>query len=178
MKREQGFGAVAAIVVLVILALLAAAIVAVGTSQQTTIAQDVQSARAWQAARSGTEWGLYQALQAPTLTPTPGTGVWAVGTAGDLCPAGGALGHAAANDKTATLDLTASTGFFVTVTGQCWRYNEGESAPGTAQPIVVYRIRATACPIAGGCPPAGPAAPAAVASPGYVERTRVVIATN
>jgi MSHA biogenesis protein MshP len=168
MTRQNGFGAIAAIVVLVMLAALAAAIVAVGTAQQTTISQDVQSARAWQAARSGTEWGLFQALQ-----PAANGGAWSVGGGSDLCPGGGGLGHGA--DQTATLNLTAATGFFVTVTGSCWRYNEGESAPGTPQLTVVYQIRATACPVAGGCPSA---AAAAIASPGYVERTRVVIATS
>jgi MSHA biogenesis protein MshP len=171
MRRQKGFGVIAAVVVVVILALLAAAIVAVGTTQQMTIAQDVQSARAWQAARSGTEWGLFQVLQSPALVP-PGTGLWAVGTGGDICPAGGGLGPGV--DAVATLNLTADTGFFVTVTGSCWRYNEGESAPGVPQTTVVYQIRAVACPVAGGCPAVG----AAVAAPGYIERTRVVVATN
>ncbi|MBI4985568.1 MAG: MSHA biogenesis protein MshP [Rhodocyclales bacterium] len=163
MRRQRGLGAIAAIAVLVILAALSAAIVAVGTSQHMSSAQDVLSARAWQAARAGNEWGLFQALQ-------PG-GAWTVGAASDLCPAAGALGQG--TTRTTTLDLTGTAGFFVTVTGDCWRYNEGESAPGTAATVNLYRITAVACPAAA-CPAAG----AAVASPGYVERTRVVLATN
>lgn len=165
--RQQGFGAIAAIVILVVLAALAGGIVFVGTAQHTTFAQDMQSARAWQAARTGTEWGLFQALQ-----PAGSGGTWTVGAAGDLCPAAGGLGHGASASM--TLDLTASTGFFVTVTGDCWRYNEGESAPGTPQVVTVYQVVAVACPVAGGCPAAG----AAAAAPNYIERRRAVIAAN
>lgn len=164
MSRQQGFGAIAAIVILVILAVLSAAIVSIGTTQQTGSAQDVMSARAWQAARAGNEWGLYQALK----------GSWKEGAASDLCPAAGALGLGAA--ATQTLDLTADTGFNVTVTGDCWRYNEGETVPGTVKTVLIYRVKAVACPLAT-CPAAGVDL-AAVAGVGYVERTRVVLATN
>lgn len=166
MKRQRGFGAIAAIVVLVILAGLSAGIVMVGTSQQSTFTQDLLSARAWQAARTGTEWGLFQALQPPASG-----GTWSVGGGSDLCPAGGALGHGV--DASTTLDLTATTGFYVTVTGSCWRYDEGLQSPGTAQTVAVYYIQAVACPV-NGCPASG----AAVAAPGYIERSRSVVATN
>jgi MSHA biogenesis protein MshP len=146
MSRQQGFGAIAAIVVLVILAVLAAAIVSIGTAQQIGSAQDVMSARAWQAARAGNEWGLYQALK----------GTWT-----------------SCSSASQTLDLTADTGFRVTVSCDSWQYNEGESVPGTPQTVRVYRITAVACPAA-----ACPASDASVAGPGYVERTRVVLATN
>lgn len=165
--RQKGFGAIAALVVLVVLAALAAGIVFVGTSQQTAFTQDIQSARAWQAARAGTEWGLFQALQPPASG-----GTWSIGGGSDVCPAAGGLGHGAS--ASTTLDLTASTGFFVTVTGDCWRYNEGESAPGTPQVVTVYQLVAVACPVAGGCPAAG----AAAAAPNYIERRRAVIAAN
>lgn len=164
MSRQQGFGAIAAIVILVILAVLSAAIVSIGTTQQIGSAQDVMSARAWQAARAGNEWGLYQALK----------GSWKEGAASDLCPAAGALGLGTA--ATQTLDLTADTGFNVTVTGECWRYNEGETVPGTVKTVLIYRVKAVACPLAN-CPASG-ADLATVAGAGYVERTRVVLATN
>lgn len=164
MSRQQGFGAIAAIIILVILAGLSAALVSIGTTQQTTAAQDVMSARAWQAARAGNEWGLYQALK----------GGWKEGAASDLCPAGGALGNG--TPVSGVLDLTADTGFHVTVTGECWRYNEGETVPGTPKTVLIYRIKAVACPAAT-CPASG-ADLAAVAGAGYVERTRVVLATN
>jgi MSHA biogenesis protein MshP len=164
MKRQQGFGAIAAIVILVILAALAAAIVSLGTTQQMTSAQDVMSARAWQAARAGNEWGLYQALRV--------TGAWYEGAASDPCPAGGALGEGTAVSQTLNLTSATDTGFYVTVTGSCWRYNEGESAPNTHQSVQIYRIKAIACPAAS-CTGTNDGS-----SPGYVERTRVVLATN
>ncbi|MDD5248837.1 MAG: hypothetical protein PHY45_07625 [Rhodocyclaceae bacterium] len=149
MRRQHGFGTIAAIVVLVILAALSAGIVSVGTTQQTSSAQDVMSARAWQAARAGNEWGLYQALK----------GIWT--TACD------------AATQTHQIDLTADTGFHVTVTCNSWLYNEGVDPSGAAITVRLYQIKAVACPAAT-CPATG----AAVASPGYVERTRVVMATN
>jgi MSHA biogenesis protein MshP len=147
MTRQRGFGAIAAIVVLVMLAVLAAAIVSISTTQQITSAQDVMSARAWQAARAGNEWGLYQALK----------GSWTNCTTGVNQP----------------LDLTADTGFHVNVYCDSWVFNEGESAPGAAQTVRVYRIKAVAC-TATTCP----ASDASVAGAGYVERTRVVLATD
>ena len=157
MRRQQGFGAIAAIVVLVILALLAAAIVSLSTTQQITSAQDVMSAKAWQAARAGNEWGLYKALKDET---------WGA-TAAEKCSSA---------SSSATLDLSA-IGFHVTVSCDSWAYSEGEriSVTNTLEPnpVRVYRIKAVACP-ASACPASG----AAVAGAGYVERTRVVLATD
>lgn len=151
MTLQKGFGAIAAIVVLVILAALSAAIVSIGTAQQIGSAQDVLSTRAFQAARAGNEWGLFKALSSATPADT-----W------KTC-----------SGLSQTIDLTADTGFRVTVFCDSWTYNEGETVPGTAKTTRVYRIRAVACPAAT-CPDAS----AAVAGAGYVERTRVVLATN
>jgi MSHA biogenesis protein MshP len=151
MKQQLGFGAIAAIVVLVILAALSAAIVSIGAGQQIGSAQDVLSARAWQAARAGNEWGLYKALNSTTPADP-----W------KTC-----------SGLSQTIDLTADTGFRVTVSCDSWSYNEGETVPGTPRTVRVYRIAAVACPAAA-CPDAS----AAVAGLGYVERTRVVVATN
>lgn len=150
-RRQQGFGAIAAIVILVILAVLAAAIVSVGTTQQMTSAQDVMSARAWQAARAGNEWGLFRALSTTTPADT-----W------KTC-----------SNLSQTLDLTTGTSFHVTVTCDSWPYNEGESVPGAPQTVRMYRITAVACPAA-----TCPASDASVAGAGYIERTRVVVATD
>lgn len=160
MKRQQGFGAIAAIVVLVILSLLAAAIVSISSAQQVSSAQDVMSARAWQAARAGDEWGLYKALNSGTPLDT-----W------KTCPYG-------AGKYIQTLDLTSETGFQVTVSCESWPYKEGEfGAPPVAQTVRVFRITAVACPAtspATSCPAGG----ASVAGVGYIERTRVVLATD
>ncbi|PKO29741.1 MAG: MSHA biogenesis protein MshP [Betaproteobacteria bacterium HGW-Betaproteobacteria-7] len=148
MKRngQQGFGAIMAIVVLVILAALSAAMLRFGTVQQLTSAQDVLSARAWAAAGAGTEWGLHRALK----------GNWCDG--------------AAVNQ---TLDLTAETGFRVRVACSSRQFNEGESAPGVAATVRVYRIDAVACNGAANCPD-----DVMATSPGYVERRRQVVAST
>jgi MSHA biogenesis protein MshP len=150
MSRQHGFGAIAAIVILVILAALAAAIVSLGTTQQMSSAQDVMSAKAWLAARAGNEWGLFRALSTATPADT-----W------KTC-----------SGLSETLDLSAQTGFHVTVFCDSWLYNEGESAPGTAQTVRIFRVTAIACPAAS-CTGTNDGT-----SPGYVERTRVVLATN
>jgi MSHA biogenesis protein MshP len=53
---------VSAIFLIVILAGLGVAMMNISTVQQTSSALDVQGARAYQAARAGIEWGLYQQL--------------------------------------------------------------------------------------------------------------------
>jgi MSHA biogenesis protein MshP len=63
---QCGFGLVSAIFLLVVLSSLGAAIVSVFTIQQASSALDVTGARAYQAARAGIEWGLYQQLRAPS----------------------------------------------------------------------------------------------------------------
>lgn len=153
MKQQRGFGVIAAIVILVILAALAGAIVSVGTTQQLTSAQDFMSAKAWQATRAGNEWGLFRALNNQD---------WQ----------GGSTSCDTAS-QSVTLDLSADSGFFVSVTCDSWLFKEGESVPGTAQEVRIYRIKSVACPAAT-CPAADPS----VAGVGYVERTRVVMAQN
>lgn len=113
--RQRGFGAIVAIVILVILATVAAALVRLGTTQQVTSTQDILSARAWQAARAGSEWGLYQALRAGSCA--------------------GAT----------TLDLRAATGFSVTVSCAQRSFNEGEQPAGVARITTTYSIEAVAC---------------------------------
>ena len=64
---QSGFSLVTAIFLLVILASLGAFIVTVSGLQQTSSALDVQGSRAYQAARSGIEWGTYQVQAAGTV---------------------------------------------------------------------------------------------------------------
>lgn len=61
--REAGVGLVTAIFLLVVLAGLAVAMVSVYTAQQASSNLDLQGARAYQAARAGLEWGLFQDLR-------------------------------------------------------------------------------------------------------------------
>lgn len=59
----RGFTIIAAIFLLVVLAALGAFVLTVSSAQHMTSAQDLQGARAYQAARSGIEWGAYQVLR-------------------------------------------------------------------------------------------------------------------
>lgn len=115
---RRGFGSVAILVVLVMLAALAAAIVRLSATAQSSSALDTLSTRADQAARAGTEWGLYQAFK----------GSW-TSCAG----------------ASQTLDLRTDMGMMVTVSCSSSTYNEGESSPGVAKVLRVYTIDATAC---------------------------------
>lgn len=128
LRTQRGLGAVAAVLVLVMLAALAAAIVRLGSAQQTGFSQQIDATRANLAAQAGIEWGLYQALR---------SGSCAGGT---------------------TLDLGAELGMRVTVSCSRTAYNEGESdsAPGTPRVLGVYTIDAIACNAAA-CPDAAAA---------------------
>jgi MSHA biogenesis protein MshP len=155
MRRQRGFGVIAAIVVLVILATLAAAIVALSTTQSSILAQDILSARAVQSARAGTEWGLFQAFS--------NANVWNGGTAS--CNTG-----TEALPVTATVDTSAVNGMQATVT--CWsrRYSEGEESMGVSAFVRLYQVSSVACPNAP-CPQTGPE----IARANYVERRREAI---
>ena len=65
MRRSAGIGLVTAIFLLVVLAGLAVAMVGISGAQHSASALDVQGARAYQAARAGIEWGLFQSLRNP-----------------------------------------------------------------------------------------------------------------
>lgn len=156
-KRQHGLGAIAAIMILVLLAGLAAAIVSMSTAQHLSSALDVQSARAWQAARAGNEWGLDVALH---------NGDWGGGGACTPTVVGTPV------NRSVTLNLTAETGFSVFVACAGRLYNEGETVPGTARTVQVFEITSIACNVAP-CPNN-----AAAGGAGYVERRRVVIATK
>ena len=115
--RQNGFALVTAIFILVVFAGLGAAMVTISTSQHTTVAMDIQSARAYQAARAGIEWGVYQSLQ----TPLP---------AGFTCPV---LPAAAASYAMAPL-----TGFTTTVTCSSTTHSEG------ANTVTMFALTSTA----------------------------------
>lgn len=149
-RRQRGMGAVAVVLVLVVLAAIAAAVVRMGNQSQNQISQALQGARASAAARTGIEWGLYKAFR----------GSWTT-----------------CSNASQTLDLSADGGDMrVTVRCDSQRYNEGESAPGTAATLRVYTIDAVACSsrsMTTACPDAG-----AVTTQGYAERRRVIQAVQ
>lgn len=140
-RRQRGFLIIAAVFLLVVLAGLVAYLTTVSTTSQAASAADQNSAKAYQAARAGAEWGAYQLLRA--------AGPFKTG-----CDGGTA---------TATYPLTfASTlsGFTATVT--CTRVTVTEGAVS----VKAYRLVSNACnlPSGGACPNA------ATTSGTYVER--------
>jgi MSHA biogenesis protein MshP len=70
-KKMRGFSLVSAIFLLVVLAALGVAMVSVSSVQNQSSAMDVQGVRAYQAARAGIEWGLYQQQIKQGCTTTP-----------------------------------------------------------------------------------------------------------
>lgn len=130
-RPARGLGAIAVIAVLVVLAGIAAAMVRLGTQGAVTTQQDVDGLRAQAAARSGLEWGLYQALK----------GSW-TSCAG----------------ASQTLDLSADLpGLRVTVSCSSSLYYEGQDASGTDVPVRLFTIDAVACNAASSCPDASAA---------------------
>lgn len=158
MKRlQQGFGMIAAIVILVILASLASAMIAFGTAQQLTSAQDVMSVKAWQAAKAGNEWGMFMALNS-------GAG-WNGGMACSPAAAVNVPGVQQSKD----IDLKMELGFSVMVTCSATKFYEGELLGAPVPPpkeITLYTITSKA------------SNGVSASSPGYVERTRAVIVAN
>lgn len=61
-RKQSGFSLITAIFLLVVLATLMGYMVNLRVVQQSTVVMSVQGARALQAARSGLEYGVYQAL--------------------------------------------------------------------------------------------------------------------
>lgn len=149
MKHLRGFAVVSAMFILVVLAALGAFILNISTNQQIGSALDLQGVRAYQAARSGLEWGMYQveSTGAPPLPAAsaaynfsygnPATSVGAAGPNKRACPASPTSFVPAAG----TL-----SGFTVTVT--CAAVVDASNGP------TVFLLTATACnqPNAGACP--------------------------
>ena len=115
-KPGQGLGAISVIVVLVGLATMAAAVVRLGQQSSSLSAQDLDSARASVAARTGVEWGLYQAFK----------GSWTT-----------------CSNLSQTLD--AGNGLRITVGCDSRSFNEGEDSPGVPHGVRVFTIDAVAC---------------------------------
>jgi MSHA biogenesis protein MshP len=67
--RQAGVGLVTAIFLLVVLSGLGVAMVSLFTSQQASADLDLQGARAYQAARAGIEWGVYQRMIKQSCVP-------------------------------------------------------------------------------------------------------------
>lgn len=76
-RRARGVSLVTAIFLLVVLSGIGAAVVTLSTAQHTSSAYDVLGARAYEAARSGVDYGMYQWFPnrgcATTSLALPGT---------------------------------------------------------------------------------------------------------
>jgi len=68
LRRQTGFGLIAALFLLVILAALGIAITFIVGVQQNTASLDALGSQAYQAARAGVEWAAYQVTGSTTPT--------------------------------------------------------------------------------------------------------------
>lgn len=118
---NSGFSLISAIFLLVVLSALGAFMVMFAGQQQTTLQTDVEGVRAYYAARAGTDWALYRALD-PDNTIAPGSSVFATCPTGTINTMGGSLSP-----------------FTVVVGCSSNDYSEGE------RNLRVYEITATAC---------------------------------
>lgn len=171
-KRSRGSAIVVAIFVLVVLAALGAFIAVISSGQQIGEAYDIQGARAYQAARYGSEWGVYQVLRGD---PTGSGYVATIGctTANTFCKLCRGTTYAAPTSTNLTGLAGSLAGFTVTVscgTGGA-SYSEGGDT------VWVYQITANACnqPDSGACPNTTAAAIGAI---GYIERRVSLTVTN
>jgi MSHA biogenesis protein MshP len=69
LRRQAGVGIVTAIFLLVVLAGLGVAMVGIYTSQQSSANIDLLGAQAYQAARAGLEWGIFQRRRSEACAP-------------------------------------------------------------------------------------------------------------
>jgi MSHA biogenesis protein MshP len=149
-RRQRGFLIIAGVFLVVVLAGLLTYMATVSNTSQTASVADLNSARAYQAARAGTEWAMYLVLQ------TAG----GAGTLKTLCEAGSVT-------KNLTFGSTLAA-FTATVTCSTATFTEG------ATTVTTYSIVSNACnlPNAGNCPNA------VTTSPTYVEREITIAITN
>ena len=148
-KSQRGFLVIAAVFLIVVLAGLVAYLATVSSTTQAASAADLSSARALQAARAGTEWGMYQLLR--------GAGAFTTS-----CDGAGATATSNRN-----FGSTLSS-FTVTIT--CTRVTVTEGAGS----VKAYKLVSNACnvPVSGACPNA------TTTSGTYVEREVSLSLTN
>ena len=134
-KFESGFSLVTAIFLVVVLAALGSFILTFFGLQQSSSIQDIQGARAYQAARAGIEWAAYQSLRSNSC--------------------------AASTNPALTGNLS---GFTATVTCTRTVHDEigapANSVTGTTDKVTVSQVTSSACnqPSGGACPNAAPTA--------------------
>jgi MSHA biogenesis protein MshP len=154
-RGQRGFLVIAGIFLVVVLAGLLAYLGSVSNTTQTASVADLNSARAYQAARAGAEWAMYSMLQGPATA----------GTFRNSCESSSSASPA---KKSLTFGSTLAS-FTATVTCYTSTFTEGG-----ASGVIVYSIVSNACnlPSGGNCPNA------AATSSLYVEREISVSITN
>lgn len=138
--RQAGFALMLALFLIVSLAAIGVYLLTVSTGQIAAGIQDEQGARAFQAARTGVDWGAYQLLQ----------------------NSGGAFASSCKSGGTPSRRITLAqglSGFYTEI--RCQRL--GAEAEGAVPAVTTVLIISTGCNASGGCTPAAP-------SPAYVER--------
>lgn len=121
---QKAFSLVSAIFLLVILSALGVFMLSISTMQQTTSTQDVQGSHAYQAAKTGLEWGAYQVMTPENNNPPAGGVATVRFTCAALAPLP-ALGGSLSN-------------FTVTVTCNNADFTEGGNT------VRVYQLTSTA----------------------------------
>jgi len=115
-KYQRGFALVSAIFLLVVIAALGLFAVTVSTTQQQGSAMDVLGSRAYQSAKAGIEWSIYQitkggatcaTLVQPTMPAGTQLSVFAVAV---VCSSTGPYTDGAATFSVYQLTSTATTG--------------------------------------------------------------------
>jgi MSHA biogenesis protein MshP len=140
-RRARGFTLVSALFIIVVLAALGAALAKISVRQHLGSAAEVDAARAYQSARAGLEWAVYQVQRVPAPP-----------------------GAAPACFTTSSFASAGLAGFTVTVS--CTRTPASGTLSDGSTALVFYQLVATACnaPSGGACPASG--TPAAT----YAER--------
>lgn len=152
LRRQRGFLIIAAVFLLVVLAGLVAYLTTVSTTSQAASAADLNSARAYQASRAGSEWAAFLILR------TAGPGV--AGSLKAQCVAGTVT-------KNLTFAGTTLAPFTATVKCTSTPFTEGAAS------VRAYTIESNACNLpAANCP--NTATPSAT----YVDRQHTLIITE
>lgn len=148
--RQRGFSLILALFLLVSLAAMGAYLLTVSTLQQETSAADEMGARAYQAAHSGIDWGLYQLLRDPG-------GAYASACNAAIAPAAPAAQSFALGGGLATFSVKVECS------------STAPTTEGATSGLRAYVLKATACNQAS-CP--------GTQGPTYVERQLQATATN
>jgi MSHA biogenesis protein MshP len=131
-RRQAGVGIVTAIFLLVVLAGLGVAMVGIYTSQQSSANLDLLGAQAYQAARAGLEWGIFQHRRNPpcpaksTIAMPPGTSLSAFTVYVSCTPQG-------AGDLTRYVIRSEACNMPDTVNASCPLMNKAESVRRTLE---------------------------------------------